>query len=678
MTAAGTRDHSALARVLDEPSPKSFRRGTHRTVAPAETLARVRPQMPRMGITRLGNVTGLDRIGIPVWVAVRPNSRSVSVSQGKGLEREQAMASALMEAAEGFLAEEIGECRVCAYPELPAENTVDSASLCAGATPFDPGAEIGWIEGWDLMRREPCWLPAEIVHTDYTRPPDGHFLAGSNGLASGNHLLEAIGAAICELVERDAVALWTARSIGEKARFRLDIASIDDPDCRTLLQRYDRAGIAVRLWDVTSDIGIPAFLCDIRDLSGGDPHRLCRAYGAGCHPDRSVALARALTEAAQTRLTYITGIRDDLSPEEYAEPPDTEIVDALLDALCREGTPVLFGATPSFAADDLREDVLGELARLRAAGFERVVAVDLTRVDFAIPVVRVVIPGLEYDINHPGYTPGPRARRVAGPLPSSFPHPRPPPFPPPAGEGQGGGHFPTRQPGRVSAGCRAMKAVIFAGPSLPPRARPADPRLDWRPPARQGDVYRAALERPAIIGLIDGYFEIVPSVWHKEILWAMAEGIHVYGAASTGALRAAELAAFGMKGVGKIFEAFRDGTLEDDDEVAILHGPSELGYPTLTEAMVNIRATLEKAVAQRVIEWDMAGRLRETGKALFYKERTYAAILRSAAERGLPEPPLSALSAWLLHGRVDAKSADALAMLTIAHPRTRFAVAKPS
>ncbi len=212
-------------------------------------------------------------------------------------------------------------------------------------------------------------------------------------------------------------------------------------------------------------------------------------------------------------------------------------------------------------------------------------------------------------------------------------------------------------------GASLMKAVIFAGPSLPPRLRPADPRLDWRPPARQGDVYRAALERPAIIGIIDGYFETVPSVWHKEILWAMAEGIHVYGAASTGALRAAELAPFGMKGVGKIFEAFRDGLLEDDDEVAILHGPAELGYPALSEAMVNIRATLEQAVSEGVIEAEPAVRLTEIAKALFYKERDYSAILQKAAERGLPEPLLEVLSGRLPYGRIDAKLADALAML---------------
>src|SRR5713226_979938 len=114
----------SLVDLLDEPLPKRFRRGTHRTVDPADTLARIRPHAARMGITRLGNITGLDRIGIPVAVAVRPNSRSVSVSQGKGLDLPQAMASALMEACEGFHAEEIGPGRRAFYRDLAKNDTV--------------------------------------------------------------------------------------------------------------------------------------------------------------------------------------------------------------------------------------------------------------------------------------------------------------------------------------------------------------------------------------------------------------------------------------------------------------------------------------------------------------------------------------------------------------------------
>jgi len=206
-------------------------------------------------------------------------------------------------------------------------------------------------------------------------------------------------------------------------------------------------------------------------------------------------------------------------------------------------------------------------------------------------------------------------------------------------------------------------AVIFAGPSLPPVRRPLDPFFEWRPPVRQGDVYRAALARPAAIGVIDGYFEVMPTVWHKEILWAMAEGIHVYGAASIGALRAAELDAFGMRGVGRIYEAFRDGIISDDDEVAVLHGPEELGYPPVTEAMVDIRATLDKAVGSAILDPGLAARITEIAKGLFYKERTYQAVLRDAAAAGLSAAVLGRFFDWLPAGRTDRKQLDALAML---------------
>ena len=207
------------------------------------------------------------------------------------------------------------------------------------------------------------------------------------------------------------------------------------------------------------------------------------------------------------------------------------------------------------------------------------------------------------------------------------------------------------------------QAVIFVGPSLPPALRPVDPRLKWRDPVRQGELYRTALARPAIIGVIDGYFEITPTVWHKEILWAMAQGIHVYGGASIGALRAAELHPFGMKGIGRIFTSYRDGVLADDDEVAVLHAPEQLGYVAVTEAMVNIRATLDRAVAEGILDSWLVPRLAEIGKALFYKERDWETILHVAARSGLPAMPLDKMAQWVGSGRVEQKRLDSLEMI---------------
>jgi hypothetical protein len=217
-----------------------------------------------------------------------------------------------------------------------------------------------------------------------------------------------------------------------------------------------------------------------------------------------------------------------------------------------------------------------------------------------------------------------------------------------------------------------MTAVIFAGPSFPPSKRPTIAGLEWRPPLRRGDLYLAALERPSFIGVVDGYFETVPTVWHKEILWAMAHGIHVYGAASIGALRAAELADFGMTGVGLVYREFRSGGLTDDDEVAVLHGPAELDYVPVTEAMVNVRSTVDCAIQSGIVEPDVAAVLVGAAKSLFYKDRTYELILKLAAERGLAPEKLERFAEWLPRGKIDQKRIDAEEMLSamVGHMKT--------
>jgi ribosomal protein S12 methylthiotransferase accessory factor len=412
---AGIVPDGAALPFLAHPVSKTFRLGTHRTVAPAETLARVRPFARAMGITRIGNVTGLDYLGIPVAIAVRPNSRSVAVSAGKGLRVEQAMASALMEAAEAFHGEELASrYRHASWHELAAEADVaDPMRLSGTGTSFDAKAAIPWIEGFDLLEDSPCWVPAEIVHTDCTLPAlpgSGYFLMGSNGLASGNHMLEALIAGICEVIERDAVALWHARGLRERIGVRLDLATVDDLACRELLDTYAAAGITPRVWNVTSDIGVAAFLCDVPALPESAVPGMRRARGAGCHPDRGVALARALMEAAQSRLNLIAGVRDDIRRADYVQSDAERVGAALLDVTLQDVPLCPFFAGPDFAGDDLAADLRALLARLRAAGIGQVVAVDLTRSDLGIPMVRVVIPGLEWDGNHPGYRPGLRAR----------------------------------------------------------------------------------------------------------------------------------------------------------------------------------------------------------------------------------------------------------------------------
>ncbi len=202
-------------------------------------------------------------------------------------------------------------------------------------------------------------------------------------------------------------------------------------------------------------------------------------------------------------------------------------------------------------------------------------------------------------------------------------------------------------------------AILFSGPSLRLGDLPKDPRLDLRGPVQRGDVYQAAQARPRIIGIIDGSFDGVAAVGHKEILWALSQGITVFGASSMGALRAAELHVFGMEGIGAIFAGFRDGTFEDDDEVALVHGPRETGYLGLSEPMVNIRATLAAAAAEGVIAPTLAESLTAKAKALFYQDRDWRAILDGIADA----PEGAGFRDWLVRGKRDQKRADAQALL---------------
>ncbi|MCZ7599733.1 MAG: TfuA domain-containing protein [Gammaproteobacteria bacterium] len=191
-----------------------------------------------------------------------------------------------------------------------------------------------------------------------------------------------------------------------------------------------------------------------------------------------------------------------------------------------------------------------------------------------------------------------------------------------------------------------MNVAIFAGPTIDAAAVTAAIDAVVLPPVRQGDVYRVVeAHSPRMIGIVDGYFHQVPSVWHKEILWALSRGVAVFGSASMGALRAAELAPFGMVGVGVVYEAYRDArfppyedAFEDDDEVAVMHGPAELGYPAVSEALVNIRATLDRAARESVIDAVQRDALKDLARSTYYADRSWESLLQAAQGAGLACP----------------------------------------
>lgn len=394
---------------------KAFVDGTHRTVAPAATLDRLAPLHAPLGITRVANVTGLDVIGIPVAVACRPNARSLAVSQGKGLDLAAAKASALMETIELHHAERIVRpLKLASFDELRFTHAMIDVDRLPRSSlhAFDPRAGLLWVEGFDLQQGAGVWLPYELVHMNYTLPlppGSGSFPMSSNGLASGNDLLEALGHAVCEVVERDADAVWSAAPAAARVATRVDLASIDDPHAGVLLERYDDAGVAVAVWEITSDVGVAAFRCTILDRDPDPGRWLFANSGMGCHASRGIALVRALTEAAQARLTTIASSRDDVTRHDYEISREPETLARIRSLLVEESGRRDYRAAPDHAGATFDDDLHWLLERLASAGITSVVGVDLTQPGLELAVVRVVIPGLEASPLVPGYAPGPRA-----------------------------------------------------------------------------------------------------------------------------------------------------------------------------------------------------------------------------------------------------------------------------
>ena len=407
---------SALQTARQERIEKRYRNGTNRCCSPCETRKRLAPLLGAMGVTRIANVTGLDHVGIPIVIVYRPNARSLSSAQGKGLDVDDVRASGLMEAAESFHAEHIaGPLRLESYAELRRRApAVDLRGLPrAFGTRFDPHRRIPWIEGHDLLKESPTWVPFELVHTDFRIPPpegSGYFLQTSNGLAAGNHFLESLIHATCEVIESDSLALWRFLGQKERKKRRISLETVDDPPCRRILEIYKRAGIAVAAWNLTTDIGDASFECQIVAEVDEPSRRLYATCGSGSHPSRNIALLRALLEAEQGRLTLIAGSRDDFSRADYATHRKRSVVEWFRSEICSASRGADFHEVPSFDGWTLNEDFEWLLERLRRAGMREVLAVDRSKRELGTPDVRVIVPYLEGLNWAPKYTPGRRAK----------------------------------------------------------------------------------------------------------------------------------------------------------------------------------------------------------------------------------------------------------------------------
>jgi ribosomal protein S12 methylthiotransferase accessory factor len=375
---------------------KGYAIGTHRLISPEQTLANIQPYLTTAGITRCADITGLDRIGIPVYCSIKPGGRLVQIHNGKGLYPLAAKVSALMEAIEVFHAEN----PYCDF-HRDSFNGISQSDISVISPDFLPlylsqnffsnDSIVNWIQAENLRTNESVLLPASAV---YLCSPSLYSFS-SNGLASGNHIVEATLHGIYELIERDAIARVSINGkIDLKDCEIIDLNTVDDESIREPIDKIEAANFKLILIRLKSCISIHTFWAIILDKNPLTPAIMVN-FGYGTHLSISVAATRAITEAAQSRLTFIYGVS-----EELAEPlpPDRSQtyykIYAYLDRL--EGT-VPWQNFSSLAGNNLSEDYDRVLRCLWESGYENIFRVDLARSTFNIPVVKVIVPELRYN-----------------------------------------------------------------------------------------------------------------------------------------------------------------------------------------------------------------------------------------------------------------------------------------
>jgi ribosomal protein S12 methylthiotransferase accessory factor len=376
---------------------KTYCRGTHRLSTPEETLAVVEPLLPAIGVTRCADVTGLDRIGIPVFCAVRPAGQMVQVTNGKGLGRAAARVSALMEALEVFHAERIPEPPVRA--SLRSMSDTGRISIHPTLLPqyrnenyFGPDQLIDWTPAEELTAGLHVWIPANAAYF-FGRPR--FYDSGSNGLASGNEITEATLHAIYELIERDAISRLCVdgRIQIDPTRCRcVDPKTINDDAVAGLIERLATAEIDLKLFHVESAVDVHTFWAVFLD---NKPFGHCSTVnvGYGAHLSPGVAASRAITEAAQSRLTYIHGAREDLSAKTYLTSDSQNRLFAFFQKWEAAADWSMFADRSS---QDLAEDYRFVIDALCRAGYRQIYRVDLSA-SAPLSVVKVMIPLLQFN-----------------------------------------------------------------------------------------------------------------------------------------------------------------------------------------------------------------------------------------------------------------------------------------
>lgn len=358
-------------------------------------MSRVALYLEAMGITRLSRQTDLDCVGLPVWCAYTPNSRSIVIAQGKGLEDIDAKVSAAMEALERAVAgDPITVTTVSSARDLRRRGDRAEPLDCliaSGEQVVGEDEELAWSLATELLHDQPIHVPQDAAVLDRTR--HNRFWMSSDGLASGNTLEEAMFHGILERIERDAHVLWQIVSDAKRDACCVDPRSFADAALTGLIDRIEAAGLVVKLFDITSDIGIPCYTALVAPsaVNSKAPLRFVEVTGgSGAHPWAVRAAIRAVTEALQSRLTYISGARDDVWPELFTTPLPAQTRSAFLAV----PAPVSAAAItrPAGNISVLLHELL---TRFRASGIGSVIALPLTPANLPFSVVKMFISDLE-------------------------------------------------------------------------------------------------------------------------------------------------------------------------------------------------------------------------------------------------------------------------------------------
>ncbi|MFN3901148.1 MAG: YcaO-like family protein [Alishewanella aestuarii] len=369
-----------------------------RQFSAADTLARLAPLTVLAGVSRLANLTHLDKLGLPVWCAIRPLARSFVTSLGKGLLMEQARLSALMESIEIWQAERLQIPECWQRPEqLAAQSNIANLSGLPKAHRFCqlPTDYIPWVQGYEVISGKPCYLPFEAVSLDLSLniAGMGYFARNSHGLSGGNNQTEAEVFALLELLERDSIARWELHSQQDLSQLTaLDPQKAATPDLQKCWQQVS-GQVCTGLWLIHQD-PLPVVVCMMVDLddSSLDPVGIYAGYSA--HPNLEVAMLKALLESAQARCAIIAGAREDLDNAEFSRCRDPQQMQALRSLINHQqavSPATLYSPMQQLSVSALRHR-LAEIARQRGAS--QVLAYHFSEPKFDIHVVKAFCPGL--------------------------------------------------------------------------------------------------------------------------------------------------------------------------------------------------------------------------------------------------------------------------------------------